>query len=100
MDNLTIVQMFFREDITTPWFHEIIPREYPDHTQYMIDNYTGTNDLVITKELSEDKHILVFTLTHASVEVKEKISADEYIASMVNNRSEYNENNNITDLTQ
>jgi hypothetical protein len=100
MENLTIMQVFYREDITVPWFHEIIPEKYPNHAAYMKENYTESGKVTITKEISDDDSILIFYFNFEDEVSKAEFLNDAYLKTMIENRANYNKENNITNINE
>ena len=99
MENLTVMHIFVRGDITTPWFHETVAQSYPDHPVYLEENYKAPGKVQITSEVSEDGTLLIATFTLSSEEAKAEWMVDEHLKTMYQRREDYNKKHGITKIT-
>jgi len=99
MDNLTLMHVFFREDVSVPWFHETIDSIYPEHREYLKEHYYKEDLLHAVNEVSEDGSLLIVSFTLASEEVKLKFMNDEHLKLMSERRNTYNEEHGISRLS-
>lgn len=88
-----IVQVFSRENASTPWWHDNFP---PGHLDYFQENFIGPGIYTGTREVSEDGLLLVVTHTLVDEAAKQKFITDPYLVSCVPLREAYNTANGIT----
>lgn len=88
-----IVQVFSRENASTPWWHDNFP---PGHLDYFQENFIGPGIYTGTREVSEDGLLLVVTHTFVDEAAKQKFITDPYLVSCVPVREAYNTANGIT----
>jgi hypothetical protein len=90
--SVEIVQVFTREDITKPWWHDSFP---PGHLDYFQENYINPGIYTGTRNLSDDGLLLIVTHTFVDEAAKEKFVKDQYLLSCVPLRDAHNEANGI-----
>jgi len=91
--SVEIVQVFSREDITKPWWHDSFP---PGHLEYFQENFIDPGLYTGTRVVSDDGLLLIVTHTLVDEAAKQKFITDPYLISCVPLRDAHNQANGIT----
>ena len=89
------VQVFVKPNQETPWFHDTWD---PSHNEYIKLKYKDTGKYTGSKEIMEDGLMLIVTHTFTDEDAEIEFINDEYLASMVEKRDQYNLSHNINRL--
>jgi hypothetical protein len=93
--SIEIVQVFAREDITKPWWHDSFPS---GHLAYFQENFIDLGIYTGTRELLEDGLLLIIKHTFIDEEARQKFVTDPYLISCAPMRDAHNAANGITRL--
>jgi hypothetical protein len=93
--SVQLVQIFVREDVNAPWWHDSFPSGHLEHFQ---EHYIGPGIYTGTRELLDEGKMLVVTHTLSDQAAMDKFKTDPYLISCVPLRAAHNEANNITQV--